>query len=68
MKFEGITEILYCFIFRRALTRHIDLDALGDEPFIFLPNAGSKFLFHNLPLGLPSSPSAFAIITSTCCG
>src|SRR6185295_16447494 len=46
VKFERLTKILEGLIFRRPLAGHIDLDALSDEPFVFLPDAGGEFLFH----------------------
>ena len=46
MKLKRITKTLECFIFRLSLARHVNLDALRYEPFIFLPNAGGEFLFH----------------------
>ena len=46
MKLKRITKILERLIFRRPLAGYIDLDALSDEPFIFLPDASGEFLFH----------------------
>jgi len=46
MEFKRFAEILQGLVFRFALTRHINLDTLRDEPFIFLPNARGEFLFH----------------------
>jgi len=46
VKLKRITKILERLIFRRPLAGYIDLDALSDEPFIFLPDASGEFLFH----------------------
>jgi hypothetical protein len=49
VKLERLTKILEGLIFRRPLAGHIDLDALSDEPFIFLPDASGNFFFHIVP-------------------
>ena len=45
---KGVAQIIESFIFRCSLTGNIDLDALGDVPFAFLPYASSECLFHNV--------------------
>jgi hypothetical protein len=46
VKLQCITKIFESLIFRLSLARHVNLDALRYERFIFLPNAGGEFLFH----------------------
>lgn len=46
MKLKRVPEIFKCLVFSFPVARHINLDALGDELFIFLPDAGSESLFH----------------------
>lgn len=46
MKLKRITKIVHRFVFCFPLARHINFDALRDEPFIFLPNASGEFSFH----------------------
>jgi len=45
MEFKRIAKILQGLVLRRSLTRHINLDAVSGEPFMFLPNTGGKILF-----------------------
>ena len=40
MEFEGIAQIIKSLVFSRALARDINVNALGDIPFTFLPDTG----------------------------
>jgi len=46
MKFQRIAKIIERFVLGLSLTRDVNFYTLSNEPFIFLPNAGGKFLFH----------------------
>lgn len=47
MKLQRIAQILERFVFGMPLTRNVNFNALRHDPFILLPDAGSKFLFHS---------------------
>jgi hypothetical protein len=46
VQLQRIPKVVERFVFRVSLTRNVNLHALSHEPFILLPNAGGKFLFH----------------------
>src|ERR1700740_762317 len=58
VQLERVSQVIQCFLFRRALTGNIDLDALGDVPLAFLPDASCEGLFHIL-----TPPSGTTIVS-----
>ena len=46
VKFQGFFEVGERFIFRSALARHVELEALRDVPVPFFPDAGCKRTLH----------------------
>jgi hypothetical protein len=46
VELQRVAEVLERFVLGLSLARHVNLDALSDEPTFFLPNAGRQFLLH----------------------
>src|SRR5262249_7478554 len=46
VKLKRVAQIVESLIFSHALAGHIDLHALSDEPFPFLPDASGEPSFH----------------------
>jgi hypothetical protein len=64
MEFQSIAQIFQRGFFRFALRSNVNLDALCDKPFAFLPHARAEVSFHD-----PFILSPFvAIIANAHCG